>query len=224
METPRNTLPASLDEVMEMLWPRIGDLWSGAMVCLAELLSGANLIKREDVLALLEPAEAMFRRALVLLAEAQGIGNFFSLPSFSLGGCGFGLAGASEDKAPLFRLTEPDLGTLDEGDGQDDAATGPAPLSSPPASPQAPTGPNAETRDMLALQKRLEALDAALEDPFTHVKRMGKLLWRAAEDDTPPPVNLICGALVPPETRPETVSLLGALNARACHALWHPPP
>lgn len=220
METPRNPLPDSLNEVMEMLWPRIGGLWSGAMVCLAELLNGANLVTRDNVLAMLEPAEAMLRRALVLLAHAQGIDTFFSLPSFSLGGGGIGLADPAEDTAPNFRLTEPDLGTLDDGAGQGE----PVPATQAPAPPSPPTGPHVEARDMLALQKRLEALDAALEDPFTHVKRMGKLLWRAGEDETPPPVNLISGAMMTPEARPETVELLTQLNTRACHALWHPPP
>lgn len=206
-----------------MLWPRIGDLWSGAMLCLAELLNGANRVGREDVLAMLEPAEAMFRRALVLLAEAQGIGNFFSLPSFSLGGGGICLTDA-EDQPPLFRLKEPDLGVLDDGEGPGDNlpdAPPPAPADAPSA---VPDGPNAATREVLALQKRIEALDAALEDPLTHVKRMGKLLWRAGEDDTPLPVNLISGAMMTPDARPEAVELLTQLNTRACQALWHPPP
>lgn len=212
---------------MEMLWPRIGGLWSGAMTCLASLLNTNSPLKRDEVLALLQPAEAMFRRALVLLAYGQGIASFCCVPSFSLSVGGFGASdtGADEDKVSKFRLCEGDFGVfIGAESGKGDTAPPPPALpgfTSPPVDV-----PNGATQNILALQNRLEALDAALEDPFAHVKRMGRLLWRAGEDKTAPPVNLITGAMMTADAPAEAAELLSQLNARAQLAIWHahPPP
>lgn len=226
MTDTSENLPADTEGIMEWLWPQIGNLWHSAVLLANALVERYCPQLYRDLLGALEPAEALLRRALMLLALEGGLARFAPQPIPPYQENGPPRTGPDREmdaeeapRAPCFLLTESDpVGTFIDKDPS-------APFAGPSRPDGAPTHQADRSPQYTALINRLEALNAALDDPWTHVSRLGRLLWKANAAMKPSPINLVSPpGLYNPDVAPDLAMTLSAVNGRVVEAVSRGPP